>query len=80
VTKWKLRCMECGTVWVLKVSFDLREMGRIYHYCRTCKRNTFHEVLGLVEEESGGPEPVDESGGPGGVEEAPDLVEEPREG
>ena len=76
MTSWKLRCTECGTVWVLRVSFDLRSMGRIYHYCRVCKRNTFHEVLGLVEEL----EDNEEARPSDGVEESPDLLEEGRHG
>ncbi len=43
---WKLRCLNCGTEWVLEVSFDLDEMKRIYHYCKKCGKNTFHEVIG----------------------------------
>jgi len=52
MTSWKLRCTECGTEWVLKVSYDISDLKRIYHYCPVCKKNTFHEVLGKVEEES----------------------------
>ncbi len=72
MTKWRLRCTECGREWVLPVSFDLASMGRIYHYCPYCKRNTFHVVLGLAEDS-------DKPRDPGRVEEAPDLVEEARE-
>lgn len=50
VTKWRLRCHECETVWELAVSFNLLEMKRIYHYCRTCGRNTFHDVLERIDE------------------------------
>lgn len=50
MTKWKLRCTECGNVWVLDVSFPLDKMGKIYHYCPFCKKNTFHEVIGRVDE------------------------------
>jgi len=50
VTKWKLKCHECGVEWYLTVSFNLQEMGRIYHYCRKCGKNTFHDVLERIDE------------------------------
>ena len=49
MTSWKLRCVECGSEWVLPVSFALDKMGKIYHYCRKCRRNTFHEVIERIE-------------------------------
>jgi ribosomal protein L44E len=49
MAKWRLRCTECGTEWILEVSFNLKEFGKLYHYCRTCGKNTFHEVLGIEE-------------------------------
>jgi len=66
VTKWRLKCTECGREWILPVSFRLDEMGKIYHYCPYCKKNTFHIVLGKVEDEAGDPAPR---------EEAPNLEE-----
>ncbi|MEB3807185.1 MAG: hypothetical protein GSR73_06695, partial [Desulfurococcales archaeon] len=48
MTRWKLACTECGRTWELPVSFRLDKMGRIYHFCPYCKRNTFHIVLGKV--------------------------------
>ncbi len=53
MTRWRLKCTECGREWVLAVSFRLDKMGRVYHYCPYCKRNTFHIVIGRVEEEGG---------------------------
>jgi len=50
MTKWLLMCKKCNTKWVLDVSYDLRKMSKLYYYCATCKTNTFHEVLGIVEE------------------------------
>jgi len=51
LTKWRLRCTNCGTEWFLEVSFDLTKLKnkRLYHYCRVCRRNTFHEILERVE-------------------------------
>jgi transposase-like protein len=48
VTKWKLRCTECGREWHMETGMDLSKLkdGRIYHYCPYCKRNTFHVILG----------------------------------
>ncbi len=73
MTKWRLRCTECGREWVLAVSFDLASMGKIYHYCPYCKRNTFHIVLGTVDSN-------DDSSDSPRVEEAPRLLEEGRDG
>jgi len=47
---WLLRCTVCGSIWVLEVSFDIRDTKKLYHYCPKCKRNTFHEVLARVDE------------------------------
>ncbi len=54
MTGWTLRCIECGKTWTLRVSFNLEDMGRLYHYCPHCRRNTFHVVEGRVDEEEGG--------------------------
>lgn len=54
MTRWKLRCVECGREWILPVSFRLDKMGKLYHFCPHCKRNTFHIVIERVEEEVGG--------------------------
>ncbi len=48
MTKWLLKCEKCGNEWMLDVSFDLEKIGRIYHYCKICRKNTFHKVLGRV--------------------------------
>ncbi|MCE4625225.1 MAG: hypothetical protein F7C35_05095 [Desulfurococcales archaeon] len=50
MTSWKLKCTECGKEWILKVSYDLASMGKIYHYCPHCKKNTFHIVLERIED------------------------------
>jgi len=49
VRGWIVRCKTCGTIWVLEVSFDLRNTKEVYHYCKICKKNTFHEILGRTE-------------------------------
>lgn len=46
---WLMKCTVCGTIWVLEVSFDIRDAKRLYHYCLRCKRNTFHEVLDRID-------------------------------
>jgi hypothetical protein len=46
---WVVKCVTCGTRWVLEVSFDLRDSKLIYHYCKVCRKNTFHEILGRAE-------------------------------
>jgi len=47
---WVLKCKRCGNIWVLEVSYKINKFKDIYHYCKYCKRNTFHEVLGRVDE------------------------------
>ncbi|MCE4612189.1 MAG: hypothetical protein F7B17_09490 [Desulfurococcales archaeon] len=54
MTGWKLRCIECGRTWVLRVSFYIEDMPRLYHYCPHCRRNTFHVIEGRVEGEGEG--------------------------
>ncbi|MEB3757926.1 MAG: hypothetical protein GSR82_03875 [Desulfurococcales archaeon] len=49
MTSWILRCTECGREWKLDVSFNLHEMGKIYHYCPYCKKNTFHVVVKRID-------------------------------
>ncbi len=52
MTKWILRCNECGSEWVLEVSFDLTKLskGMLYHFCPYCRKNTFHTIVRRVEE------------------------------
>ncbi|MFP3080760.1 MAG: hypothetical protein RXN88_04240 [Acidilobus sp.] len=52
MTKWKVRCTECGLERFLETGFDLSTLkgGRIYIYCPRCKRNTFHEIIGRSED------------------------------
>lgn len=52
MTRWRLKCTECGREWILPVSFRLDEIGKLYHYCKYCKKNTFHVVLGEVVDET----------------------------
>ncbi|MEM1542650.1 MAG: hypothetical protein QW101_07885 [Ignisphaera sp.] len=49
---WIMRCTICGTTWILEVSFDIRDTKRLYHFCRKCRSNTFHEVLERKEKRS----------------------------
>ncbi len=51
VTSWYLRCKRCGNTWLFLGSYDLTRFESLYHYCRVCQRNTFHEVVGTVETE-----------------------------
>ncbi len=52
MTRWLLRCTKCGNTWELEVSFDLLKLKdrRLYHYCKYCGENTFHEILGKLED------------------------------
>ncbi|MCS7107371.1 MAG: hypothetical protein NZ902_04635 [Acidilobaceae archaeon] len=49
MTKWRLKCEECSREWELEVSFDLSEFSRLYHYCRFCRKNTYHAILAKID-------------------------------
>jgi len=49
LTRWVLKCVECNVEWKLEASFDLSEFPKLYHYCRNCRKNTFHQILGKEE-------------------------------
>ncbi len=51
-TVWLLRCTECGRSWKLPVSFNLYELGKLYHYCPYCRKNTFHIIVERLEEKA----------------------------
>ncbi|MGC9009005.1 MAG: hypothetical protein ACP5I7_00100 [Sulfolobales archaeon] len=42
---YRLRCRECGTEWILKVSYRINDFRNLYHYCRVCRKNTFHDII-----------------------------------
>ena len=71
MTRWLLRCTECGNTWLLEVSFDLTKLSqrRLYHYCPYCKRNTFHEILERIDEDEAVPEQQGGSSGEGQLTE-----------
>jgi len=47
---WKVKCTSCGTERVLNISFDIGRQKTIYIYCNICKKNTFNEILGYIDE------------------------------
>ncbi len=49
MTRWRLECTDCGYKWILPVSYRLDQLGMIYHYCRGCRKSTFHRVLERIE-------------------------------
>ncbi len=49
MTVWVLVCTECGAERKLDVGYDLRELGKVYLYCRNCGKNSFHEVVRVEE-------------------------------
>ncbi len=53
MTRWVLRCTSCGGRRSLDLGYNLYEFKRLYVFCETCQRNTFHEILGHEEEEEG---------------------------
>ncbi|MCE4617776.1 MAG: hypothetical protein F7C32_04250 [Desulfurococcales archaeon] len=50
MTSWILKCENCGQTWKLEVSFNLAEMGRIYHFCPYCRVNRFHVVVERIDD------------------------------
>jgi hypothetical protein len=50
MTRWLLRCTACGRERALEVGFNLLVFGgKIYLYCKSCKANREHLILGCVE-------------------------------
>jgi len=45
MSRYLLRCRECGTVWELRVSYSLKDFQQLYHYCSVCGKNTFHDLV-----------------------------------
>jgi len=42
---WRLRCRSCGKEWIFEASYRISDFESLYHYCRYCKKNTFHEII-----------------------------------
>ncbi|GEM_PF-360328 len=62
MTRWLLRCTQCGLDMYLDVGFDLTAFGNIlYLYCPRCKRNTEHKVLGYIDDDTGEFVPYEEA-------------------
>jgi len=54
VTVWRLKCGRCSRERDFDVGFNLALFeGRIFLYCPNCKSNTVHEILGIVDDETG---------------------------
>lgn len=50
MTEWVLKCSVCGTERRLDVGFNLAVFkGRIYLYCRKCRANREHRILGYMD-------------------------------
>lgn len=51
MTKWLLKCTVCGNERVLDVGFNLTVFrGKLYIYCRKCRTNREHQILGYYDE------------------------------
>jgi hypothetical protein len=47
VTRWVIKCTQCGLERELDVGFDLSSLRySVYLYCPRCRVNTTHRVLG----------------------------------
>ncbi|MDT7889190.1 MAG: hypothetical protein RQ885_09490 [Desulfurococcales archaeon] len=46
---WRLRCRSCGKTWIFEASYRVSELETLYHYCRNCRKNTFHEIIEKIE-------------------------------
>ncbi len=42
---WIIRCEKCGNERILYVSYNIKDMDKIYLYCPYCKRNTFNKII-----------------------------------
>ncbi|HII46054.1 hypothetical protein [Pyrobaculum aerophilum] len=56
MTKWLLKCTVCGEERVFEAGFNLALLGgRVYLYCKRCKANRVHLILGCLEEDGSCP-------------------------
>jgi len=52
VTKWILKCMTCGEERIFDAGFNLALFGgKLFIYCRQCKANREHLILGCLDGE-----------------------------
>lgn len=52
MTKWLLKCAACGEERVFEAAFNLAPFGgRIFLYCRKCRGNRDHVILGCAEQD-----------------------------
>ena len=52
MTKWVLKCAACGEEKIFEAAFNLAPFGgRIYLYCKKCRSNRDHVVLGCLDGE-----------------------------
>ncbi|MEM0463301.1 hypothetical protein [Pyrobaculum sp.] len=50
MTRWILKCTACGEERIFEAAFNLRLFGgKMYLYCRKCKANREHLILGCEE-------------------------------
>ncbi|ACB40860.1 hypothetical protein [Pyrobaculum neutrophilum] len=50
MTRWILKCTVCGEERELEAGFNLTLLGgKVYLYCRRCRANREHLVLGCAE-------------------------------
>ncbi|OYT26892.1 MAG: hypothetical protein B6V02_00880 [Thermoprotei archaeon ex4572_64] len=53
MTRWIIRCTRCGVEKQFNVAFDLTIYGSsIWLYCKNCKANTEHKVLGFIDDDT----------------------------
>ncbi|WP_291765870.1 hypothetical protein [Caldivirga sp. UBA161] len=50
MTRWVIKCTQCGMERELDVGFDLSGLRyNVYLYCPRCRMNTMHRVLGYYD-------------------------------
>ena len=55
MTKWLIKCTICGEEREFDVGFNLAPFGgKLYLYCRKCRANREHIIVGCIEEECAG--------------------------
>lgn len=47
---WRLRCKSCGKVWIFEASYRISDFEALYHFCRSCRKNAFHEIIEKVQD------------------------------
>ncbi len=42
---WIVKCENCGNIRKVYVSYNIKNLTKIYIYCPKCRKNTFHIII-----------------------------------